>query len=123
MVRAHPGTGRRSLYVNKQHGRRIPQLSRPESQALLGFLYRWQEQVKFSCRWRWTPGDVALWDERVTLHSIVDDIGEADGTRVLHRVTVLGDDPQPPADAPTWDRHRSDKTAASGYYGMAGFEF
>ena len=38
-------------------------------------------------------------------------------------VTVLGDDPQPPADVPTWDRHRSDKTAASGYYGMAGFEF
>ena len=38
-------------------------------------------------------------------------------------MTVLGDDPQPPADAPTWHRHRSDKTAASGYYGMAGFEF
>ena len=123
VVRVHPGTGRCSLYVNKQHGRRIPQLSRPESQALLGFLYRWQEQVKFSCRWRWSPGDVALWDERVTLHSIVDDIDGTDGTRVLHRVTVLGDDPQPPADALTWDRHRSDKTAASGYYGMAGFEF
>ena len=123
VVRVHPGTGRRSLYVNKQHGRRIPQLSRPESQALLTFLYRWQEQVKFSCRWRWSPGDVALWDERVTLHSIVDDIGEDDDTRILHRVTVLGDDPQPPADAPSWDRHRSDKTAASGYFGMAGFEF
>ncbi|MYJ29075.1 MAG: taurine dioxygenase, partial [Acidimicrobiaceae bacterium] len=54
VVRVHPGTGRRSLYVNKQHGRRIPQLSRPESQALLTFLYRWQEQVKFSCRWRWS---------------------------------------------------------------------
>ena len=123
VVRVHPGTGRRSLYVNKQHGRRVPQLSRPESQALLGFLYRWQEQVKFSCRWRWSPGDVALWDERVTLHSIVDDIDDAAGTRVLHRVTVLGDDPQPPADAARWDRHRSDKTAASGFYGMAGFEF
>ncbi len=123
VVRVHPGTGRRSLYVNKQHGRRIPQLSRPESQALLGFLYRWQEQVKFSCRWRWSPGDVALWDERVTLHSIVDDIDDADGPRILHRVTVLGDDPRPPTDAPTWDRHGSDKTAASGYYGMAGFEF
>ena len=123
VVRAHPGTGRRSLYVNKQHGRRIPQLARPESQALLGFLYRWQEQVKFSCRWRWSPGDVALWDERVTLHSIVDDIDENDDTRVLHRVTVLGDDPQPPADTRTWPRHSSDKTAASGYYGLAGFEF
>ena len=124
VVRVHPDTGRRSLYVNKQHGRRIPQLSRPESQAVLGFLYRWQEQVKFSCRWRWSAGDVALWDERVTLHSIVDDIdGGSDGGRILHRVTVLGDDPRPPADAASWPRHRSDKTAASGYYGMAGFEF
>ena len=120
VVRAHPVTGRRSLYVNKQHGRRIPQLSRPESQALLGFLYRWQEQVKFSCRWRWSPGDVALWDERVTLHSIVDD---TEGTRILHRVTVLGDDPQAPAGAPAWPRQRGDKSAASGYYGKAGFEF
>ncbi len=120
VVRVHPGSGRRSLYVNKQHGRRIPQLSRPESQALLGFLYRWQEQVKFSCRWRWSPGDVALWDERVTLHSIVDDTND---TRILHRVTVLGDDPRGPQTVPAWPRHRGDKTAASGYYGMAGFEF
>ncbi len=120
VVRVHPGTGRRSLYVNKQHGRRIPQLSRPESQALLTFLYRWQEQVKFSCRWRWSPGDVALWDERVTLHSVVDD---TDGTRILHRVTVLGDDPQAPDAVPQWPRQRGDKTAASGFYGVAGFEF
>ncbi len=123
VVRVDASTGRRSLYVNKQHGRRIPQLSRPESQALLGFLYRWQEQVRFSCRWRWSPGDVALWDERVTLHSIVDDIDETDGTRVLHRVTVLGDDPQAPHNARQWPRYRSDKTAASGYFGLAGFEF
>ncbi len=124
VVRVHPQTGRRSLYVNKQHGRRIPQLSRPESQAVLGFLYRWQEQVKFSCRWRWSSGDVALWDERVTLHSIVDD---TDDQRVLRRVTVLGDDPQGP-DVSTnggaaWPRQRGDKRAASGYYGVAGFEF
>ena len=126
VVRVHPRTGRPSIYVNKQHGRRIPQLSRPESQALLGFLYRWQEQVKFSCRWRWSPGDVALWDERVTLHSIVDD---TDAVRVLRRVTVLGDDPQavprPDGDGSPrpWPRYRSNKAAASGYYGIGGYEF
>ena len=90
----------------------------PDRQQIVGL-----DINPFSCRWRRSPGDVALWDERVTLHSIVDDIGTGDDARILHRVTVLGDDPQPPADVPVWERHRSDKTAASGFYGMAGFEF
>lgn len=120
VVRVHPQSGRRSLYVNKQFSRRIPQLSRPESQALLAHLFRWQEQVKFSCRWRWTPGDVALWDERFTLHSVVDDTDER---RVLRRVTALGDDPQPPEGARQWPRHKTDKSASSGFYGVGGYEF
>lgn len=120
MVRVHPTTGRRSLYVNKQFSRRIPQLSRPESQALLAHLFRWQEQVKFSCRWRWTPGDVALWDERFTLHSVVDDTNER---RVLRRVTALGDDPRAPEGATQWPRHKGDKSASSGFYGIGGYEF
>ena len=120
VVRVHPETGRRSLYVNKQHGRRIPQLSRPESQALLSHLYRWQEQIKFSCRWHWTEGDVALWDERVTLHSVVDDTADR---RLLRRVTVLGDNPTAPEGARTWPHHKSDKRASSGFYGKAGYDF
>ncbi|MDH3753077.1 MAG: TauD/TfdA family dioxygenase [Acidimicrobiia bacterium] len=120
VVRVHPVTGHRSLYVNKQWSRRIPQLSRPESEALLTFLFRWQEQVRYSCRWRWSDGDVAIWDNRATLHAMVADTEER---RVLHRVTVLGDDPQPPEGAREWPRYRSDKTASSGYYGVAGYEF
>ena len=120
VVRVHPETGRRSLYVNKQFSRRIPQLSRPESQNLLAYLYKWQEQIKFSCRWRWSSGDVALWDERVTLHSVVDDTQER---RLLRRVTVLGDDPKPPQDAKSWPRHKGDKSASSGFYGIGGYEF
>jgi len=120
VVRIHPDTGRRSLFVNKQFSRRIPQLSRPESQALLTHLFRWQEQVKFSCRWRWQPGDVALWDERVTLHSVVDD---TEDRRVLRRVTVLGDRPLSPEGARKWPTHGSDKGASSGYYGTGGYEF
>ncbi len=120
LVRIHPETGRKSLYVNKQFGRRVPQLSRPESQNLLGFLFRWQEQVKFSCRWAWRNGDVVLWDERVTLHSVVDDTAQR---RVLHRCSVLGDRPEAPASAPTWPRHEADKMASSGYFGFGGYEF
>ena len=120
VVRVHPDTGRKSLYVNKQFSSRIPQLSRPESQVLLQYLFRWQEQVKFSCRWHWSGGDVALWDERVTLHSVVDDTKER---RLLHRVTVLGDDPQAPEGAQRWPRHQADTSASSGFYGIGGYEF
>ena len=120
VVRVHPETGRRSLYVNKQFSRRIPQLSRPESQALLAHLFKWQEQVKFSCRWHWSNGDVALWDERVTLHAVVDD---TPARRLMHRVTVLGDDPQPPEGSRSWPKHETDKRASSGFYGIGGYEF
>ena len=120
VVRVHPDTGRKSLYVNKQFSRRIPQLSRPESQNLLSFLFRWEEQVKFSCRWRWNVGDVVLWDERVTLHSVVDDTSER---RLLRRSTVLGDDPCSPDETKILPRHRTPKTASSGFYGIGGYEF
>ena len=120
VVRANPETGRRSLYVNKQFSRRIPQLSRPESQALLAYLFKWQEQVKFSCRWHWSDGDVALWDERVTLHAVVDD---TPARRLMRRVTVLGDDPRPREDARSWPHHEADMRASSGFYGIGGYDF
>lgn len=121
VVRVHPQTGRKALFVNKQFSRRIPQLSRPESQMLLAHLFRWQEQVRFSCRWRWSPGDVAIWDERFTLHSVVDDTKER---RILHRATVLGDgDTLAVPDAPTWPAHERNKMASSGYFGIGGYEF
>ena len=120
VVRVHPDTGRRALYVNKQFSRRIPQLTRPESQALLAHLFRWQEQVKFSCRWRWSPGDVALWDERVTLHSVVDDTEER---RLLRRVTALGDDPKAPEGAKRYPHHPQGTRASSDFYGIGRYEF
>lgn len=120
VVRVHPETGRRSLYVNKQWSRRIPQLSRPESQVLLAFLYRWQEQIKFSCRYSWKVGDVALWDERVTLHAVVDDTSER---RRLRRVTVLGDRPEAPPGVEIWPPYEGEHAAASAFYGLGGYEF
>ena len=121
VVRVQPGTGRKSLFVNKQFSRRIPQLSRPESQMLLAHLFRWQEQVRFSCRWRWSTGDVVIWDERFTLHAVVDDTKER---RLLHRATVLGDGASLAVpDAPVWPAYERDKMASSGFYGIGGYEF
>ena len=121
IVRVQPGTGRKGLFVNKQFSRRIPQLSRPESQMLLAHLFRWQEQVKFSCRWRWSVGDVVIWDERFTLHSVVDDTKER---RLLHRATVLGDLASLAVpDAPVWPAYERNTMASSGYYGIGGYEF
>jgi taurine dioxygenase len=120
VVRVHPETGRKGLFVNKQFSRQIPQLSRPESQMLLTHLFRWQEQIRFSCRWRWSTGDVVIWDERFTLHSVVDDTKER---RILHRATVLGAPPIPVSGAANWPEHKRDDMASSGYFGIGGYEF
>lgn len=120
VVRAHPETGRPSLFVHKQFSRRIPQLSRPESQMLLSHLFSWQEQVQFSCRWRWSPGDVVLWDERNTLHAMVND---TEGRRELRRATVLGDAPVGFAPDRVGANFGLPKTASSGFYGIGSYEF
>lgn len=115
VVRVHPKTGRKSLYVNRIFTSHIRQLSRPESDHLLPFLYRWCEQSRFQVRWRWSPGDVAMWDNRTTLHNVVNDFDE---TRVLQRITVLGDKPVGLGE-PRWDKHEPERLGASNFYGHA----
>jgi len=90
VVQVHPETGRRSLFVNTQFTRRIVELSHAESEALLGFLKGWSTQDRFCVRYAWTPGTVAIWDNRVTQHHVVNDF---EGERIIQRVTVLGDLP------------------------------
>jgi taurine dioxygenase len=100
VVRVHPETGRRSLFVNEHFTRRIVELSDTESALLLGHLTRWVQQPRFTVRYHWTDGTVAMWDNRCTQHHVLNDF---EGERVIQRVTVMGDEPLPAAPLPRWD--------------------
>ncbi len=113
VVRVHPHTGRKSLYLNRIFTSHIRQLSRPESDTLLPFLFRWCEQPSFSVRYRWSAGDVAMWDNRCTLHSVANDWT---GRRVIQRITVLGDKPVGVGE-PRWSKHQPATNGASDFYG------
>lgn len=108
VVRVHPVSGQRSLYVNRQFTSHIPQLRRTESDALLAHLYAFSEQPQFQCRYRWAPGGVGIWDNRSTQHYAVNDYDEP---RLIQRVTVLGDDPK--GDDPRWGHYVPGRMSAA----------
>ena len=91
VVTVHPETGRRSLFVNRSKTERIVELSERESDALLSYLFTWSEQPEFQCRYKWTSGTIAIWDNRCTQHCAVADYSEY---RRIERVAVIGDQPQ-----------------------------
>jgi taurine dioxygenase len=91
VVRTHPDTGRRALFVNRGFTTHIPQLSRRESDALLGMLFDHAEQARFQCRFKWQPQSVAFWDNRATMHQAMWDYFPQ--RRYGHRVTICGDRP------------------------------
>ena len=88
VVRLHPETQRRALYVNQHFTRRIVELSAEESEAILKYYLGWISQPKFSVRYRWRTGTVCIWDNRCTQHMVLNDFS---GERVIQRVTVTGD--------------------------------
>ncbi len=90
VVRVHPETGRKLLNVNRNWTVQIVELSPAESASLLGFLYAHLASPDFQCRFHWTEGAVAFWDNRVVQHYAVPDYTER---RVMERVTVAGDRP------------------------------
>jgi taurine dioxygenase len=109
-VRVHPETGRRCLYVNAQFTARFPQLSRAESDALLAYLTQHAVQPRFTVRYRWTPGTIAMWDNRCTQHFVLNDFT---GERVIQRVTILGDLPE--GTPPRWPHNpRPEQMSAAG---------
>ena len=91
VVRTHPVSGRKSLFVNEGFTTRINELSETESDAMLKFLFSHATRPEFTIRWRWQQHDVAFWDNRVTQHYAVDDYRPQ--RRIMHRATILGDAP------------------------------
>ena len=88
VVRVHPETGRKALYVNEHFTRRIVEMSAQESEHLLAYLTKWVSQPRFTVRYRWSQGTIAIWDNRCTQHFVLNDF---DQERVIQRVTVMGD--------------------------------
>ncbi len=91
VVRLHPETGRRALYVNPAHSLRFAGMTEAESAGLLEFLFAHQIRPEFTCRFRWQPGSLAFWDNRCALHNPVNDYHGH--LRVMHRITLAGDVP------------------------------
>jgi taurine dioxygenase len=91
IVRTHPDTGRKALYVNRLMTDHIPDMPRGESDRLLKFLFDHQEQSRFVYEHIWRPGDLMLWDNRCALHARTD--FDARERRLLRRVAILGEKP------------------------------
>jgi taurine dioxygenase len=91
IVRVHPVTGRKALFVNPVYTQRIEGMTDAESTPLLQFLFDHAVRAELCVRHRWRPGDLAIWDNRCLLHLAVNDY---DGSRrLLHRTTVAGEAP------------------------------
>jgi len=91
VVRTHPVSGRKALFVNHGFTTKIHELASAESDILLDFLYEHSARPEFTLRWRWSVDDLAFWDNRITQHyAVADYLPER---RVMYRATVIGDRP------------------------------
>ena len=91
IVRTHPETGGKALYVNIAHTAGIKGMTDEESTPLLEFLFRHQVKPELTCRFQWEPNAIAFWDNRCTQHNPVNDYHGY--RRVMQRITLKGDKP------------------------------
>jgi len=91
VVRTHPETGRRALYVNVAHTERFEDMTVEESRPLLQFLFEHSVKPEFTCRLRWRVGTLAMWDNRCAMHNPINDYHGH--KRVMNRITLAGDVP------------------------------
>ena len=91
VVRTHPETGQKALYVNIGHTVRFEGMTVEESSPILEYLFRHQIKPEYCCRFVWSPGSVAFWDNRCAQHYPVNDYHGH--KRLLHRITLKGEKP------------------------------
>ena len=97
VVRTHPETGKKILYVNSMYTKKILDLDEDESDHILNHIFKHQERLDFTCRFKWTENAVAIWDNRSTLHQGLTDFFPGRGLgheRVMDRIAIEGDNPQ-----------------------------
>ena len=91
LIRTHPETGRKALYLSTTHYSRLDGMTESESKPLMEQLCAHAVRPEFTCRFNWQPNSMVLWDNRSTQHKPVNDFFPA--TRRLHRVVSEGDQP------------------------------
>ena len=97
IVRVHPETGNKILFVNSMYTKKILDLSERESNEILKKIFEHQERLDFTCRIRWTENAVAIWDNRSLLHQGLSDFFPGRGLgyeRVMDRIAIEGDEPK-----------------------------
>ena len=97
IVRTHPETGKKILYVNSMYTKKIINMDEIESNEILKELFAHQERLDFTCRFKWTENAVAIWDNRSTQHQGLTDFFPGRGLgheRVMDRIAIEGDNPQ-----------------------------
>ena len=96
IVRTHPETGKKILYVNSMYTKKIIDTEEQESKDILSQVFAHQERLDFTCRFKWTENAVAIWDNRSTLHQGLTDFFPGKGLgyeRVMDRIAIEGDNP------------------------------
>ena len=96
VVRTHPETGKKILFVNSMYTKKIIELSKEESDEILNEIFKHQERLDFTCSFKWTENAVAIWDNRSTLHQGLTDFFPGRGLgheRIMDRIAIQGDQP------------------------------